>query len=160
MSITPHGHMTRLAALAALLVLVMTSLLACGGGDDTLTIYSGRSQSLVGPRAPCWRRRRTHRRTWCSCRIPATWAACPGPGFWRNARKTCSPGLTRGSGPQWATGWGRRAAPAPSCTTLRPSIPGRTCRIRYWASPARSGGDGSDRRRSMRRFRRSSPPCA
>ena len=49
MSITPHGHMTRLAALAALLVLVMTSLLACGGGDDTLTIYSGRSQSLVRP---------------------------------------------------------------------------------------------------------------
>ena len=27
----------------------MTSLLACGGADDTLTIYSGRSQSLVSP---------------------------------------------------------------------------------------------------------------
>ena len=49
MSIAHHGRMTRLAALAALFVLLVTGLPACGGGDDTLTIYSGRSQSLVRP---------------------------------------------------------------------------------------------------------------
>ena len=34
---------------AAFLTAVMTVSLACGGGGDSLTVYSGRSQSLVDP---------------------------------------------------------------------------------------------------------------
>ena len=34
---------------AALLTVGMTVYMACGAGDDSLTVYSGRSQSLVDP---------------------------------------------------------------------------------------------------------------
>ena len=34
---------------AALVSPVMLLSLACGGGDNTLTVYSGRSQNLVNP---------------------------------------------------------------------------------------------------------------
>ena len=49
MDMTPRVSGSRLAVLTALLAMGMASLLSCGGGDDTLTIYSGRSQSLVRP---------------------------------------------------------------------------------------------------------------
>ena len=39
----------KILLVAALLTAVMTVSLACGGGDDSLTVYSGRSQSLVDP---------------------------------------------------------------------------------------------------------------
>lgn len=39
----------RRALAAALLPLLAASLVACGGDDDRLTIYSGRTENLVGP---------------------------------------------------------------------------------------------------------------
>ncbi len=50
MAITPLGRRLRLALSATVLLAVaLAGTLGCGGGDDTLTIYSGRSQSLVRP---------------------------------------------------------------------------------------------------------------
>ncbi len=49
MDMTPRVSGSWLAVLTALLAMGMASLLSCGGGDDALTIYSGRSQSLVRP---------------------------------------------------------------------------------------------------------------
>ena len=40
---------TTILAAVALLALAAAGLTACGGGDDTLTVYSGRTQSLVHP---------------------------------------------------------------------------------------------------------------
>ena len=40
---------TKMLIAAILVVAAISASLACGGGDDTLTIYSGRSQNLVHP---------------------------------------------------------------------------------------------------------------
>ena len=135
---------------AALLALALPVLAACGGGDPTLTVYSGRFESLIAPLVYSF-----SVQTGIEVNVtyssndaivvklleegtdtPADVVLLHETTGWRDYPKQVSfprcpksywARWTPSSAPPVTTGWERQVGHTPLCTTSQASIPSKTC---------------------------------